>query len=629
MTRLRGRDMILLNVEDVSKSYTDRLLLNKISFGINEGDKIGVIGVNGTGKTTLLKLLADIEKPDSGRIIKTGNINIEYLPQSIDFDPNAKIIQQVFRGNSENMTILRRYREAIYNPNTPKEEIIKLSQQMDTINGWDLESEAKTVLTQLGIHEFDAKIGNLSGGQKKRVALASALINTSDLLILDEPTNHLDNQTIDWLEDYLSRRKGALLMVTHDRYFLDRVTNQIIELDRGNLHIYRGNYSYFLEKKMEREEREIASERKRKSLYRIELAWMKQGAKARSTKQKARIQRFNDLENSTFNGNTEELEISVGASRLGKKVIEVENISKSYNGVKLIDNFTYTVLRDDRIGILGANGLGKSTLLKIISQEIDPDTGSVEIGETVKLGVFSQEILNLDDDQRAIDYIREGGEFVTTIDGTKISASQMMERFLFSKDLQWTPIGKLSGGEKRRLNLLRVLIESPNVLLLDEPTNDLDIQTLTILEEYIDEFSGAVIVISHDRYLLDKIAEKVFVFEGNGKVVQYTGNYAYFKEVQEKEEKVEKPIKKEIQRETKKSLKFSYNEQREWEMIDGIIEDLESKIESIKEEMEKFTSDYTKLEELLGEKNRLETELDEKMERWIYLSELAEEINRQ
>lgn len=621
--------MILLNIENISKSYTEKELLNNISFGIMEGDKIGLIGINGTGKTTLLKILAGIEEPDSGRIIRSNNINIEYLPQNIDFDPNATIIEQVFRGNSENMMIIREYEKAVSSSDTPKEDIIKLSQKMDSINGWELESEAKTILTKLGIHDFNEEIGHLSGGQKKRVALASSLINPSDLLILDEPTNHLDNETIEWLEGHLSRRREALLMITHDRYFLDRVVNQIIELDRASLYSYKGNYSYFLEKKLEREEIEIATERKRKSLYRNELAWMKQGVKARGTRQKARVERFHQLESSALVDDSRSLEISVATSRLGKKVIEIKDISKSYDEVKLIDNFSYTVLRDDRVGILGRNGLGKSTLLNIIGKRLSPDSGDIDIGETVRIGFFSQEISHLDEEQRAIDYIKEGGEFVTTGDGAKISASQMMENFLFPSDLQWAPIGKMSGGERRRLNLLRVLMESPNVLLLDEPTNDLDIQTLTILEEYIEEFPGAVIIVSHDRYLLDKVVEKVFVFEGKGHIKEYTGNYEYFKNQQKDSGVVEKPVKKENVKKSKKPTKLSYNEQREWDNIDELIEELEVKIESIDKDMESAASQYTKLQELLKEKEEVEIQLEEKMERWVYLSEKLEEIENQ
>ena len=621
--------MILLNIENVSKSYTEKTLIENISFGVMEKDKIGLIGINGTGKTTLLKLIAGIEEPDQGRIIRANNINIEYLPQNPYFEKDAKVIEQVFKGDSANLKIVRDYEAAISNPNTKKDEIIRLSELMDSVGGWELEAEAKSILTRLGINDFNAIINHLSGGQKKRVALASALINPSDLLILDEPTNHLDNDTIDWLEDYLSRRKGGLLMITHDRYFLDRVVNRIMELDGGNLYSYKGNYSYFLEKKSEREEIMAASEEKRQNLYRRELSWMRQGAQARSTKQKARIQRFNELEDSAIDLNKDKMQISVASSRLGKKIIEVKDIFKSYGDNNLVKDFTYTVLRGDRIGILGANGLGKSTLLKIFSGEISPDKGAVEIGETVKLGVFSQETTHLDDNQRAIDYIKEGGEFISTADGIKISASQMLERFLFPPDLQWAPIGKLSGGEKRRLHLLRTLMESPNVLLLDEPTNDLDIQTLTILEEYIEEFTGAVIIVSHDRYLLDKIVEKVFVFEGNGQIKAYTGNYSYFKEQTKEEEPKDKEEKKERVKGPSQKLKFSFNEQREWETIDEDISILEEGITKIGKEMENAASEYTMLEELIKNKEEVEKKLEEKMERWVYLSELDEKIKNQ
>ena len=621
--------MILLNIEDISKSYTEKTLLKDISFGIMDRDKIGLIGINGAGKTTLLKLLAGVEEPDSGRIIKSNNINIEYLPQNPYFEPNAKVIQQVFKGTSQNMKVIRDYEAAINNLDTPKEEIIRLSQEMDSIDGWEMESDAKNILTKLGINNFNQIMKNLSGGQKKRVALASALINPSDLLILDEPTNHLDNETIDWLEDYLARRNGALLMITHDRYFLDRVVNQIIELDRGSIFSYKGNYSYFIEKKSERDEIEISSELKRQNLYRRELAWMRQGAKARSTKQKARIQRFHQIEDNEMDLTKEKVEISVASSRLGRKIIEANEVSKSYGDTQLIDSFTYTVLRDDRVGILGANGLGKSTLLNIFSGKLKPDSGSVEIGETVKLGIFSQETTQLDDNQRVIDYIKEGGEFIITSDGTRISASQMLEKFMFSPDLQWTPIGKLSGGEKRRLHLLRTLIEAPNVLLLDEPTNDLDIETLTILEQYLEEFPGAVIIVSHDRYLLDKIVDKVFVFEGNGKIKGYTGNYSYFKDIKKEEEPKEQITKKERIKQPSNIIKFSYKEQREWESIEEDIEKLEGSITDLDKQLETAASEYTKLEVLLRQKQEQEQKLEEKMERWIYLSELSERINEQ
>lgn len=636
--------MNLISIENIKKSYSEKPLLNNINLGINEGDKIGVIGINGTGKSTLLRIIAGVEVPDEGRIIKGNSVRIEYLPQNPDFDPEATVIEQVFRGNSEVMKVIRDYEKAIQNPDTAVDEITRLTSAMDTVNAWQIESEAKTVLTRLGILEFTAKVGTLSGGQRKRIALASALITPSELLILDEPTNHLDNDTIDWLEQYLNKRKGALLMVTHDRYFLDRVVNQIIELDTGNLHIYKGNYNYFLEKKLEREEIEAASERKRQSLMRKELAWIMRGAKARTTKQKARIERFEQLSEKTINIKDEKLDISVASSRLGKKIIELEHITKSYDNKKLIDDFSYVVLRDDRVGIVGPNGSGKSTLINIISKRLEPDSGNIEIGETVRIGLFSQETYHMDDSLRVIDYIRESAEYLSTADGQKISASQMLERFLFPPQEQWAPIGKLSGGEKRRLHLLRVLMDAPNVLLLDEPTNDLDIETLTILEDYLDDFPGAVIAVSHDRYFLDKMAEKIFVFEGKGKIRQYTGNYSLFKENEILDNEDNTPndtsnknrdksnktqdSKDDAKNEKKKALKFTFKEQKEFDEIDDIIAGLEEKIQEVEAKISEAASDYVLLQELLVQKEELEKQLDEKMQRWVYLNELAEEIER-
>ena len=613
--------MNLLNVENISKSYGEKILFKNINLGINEGDKIGLIGINGTGKTTLFKIIAGLEEPDEGVVVKGSSVRIEYLPQKISFDPDATVKEQVFKGNSKNMVLLRQYEEAINNPNTPNEEILRLTNEMDAMNIWSLENEAKAILTTLGISDFQAKVGEMSGGQRKRVALASALINPSELLILDEPTNHLDNDTIDWLEEYLSRRKGALLMITHDRYFLDMVANQIIELDNNSLYSYQGNYNYYLEKKLEREEMEVASEKKRKSLLRKELAWMKQGAKARSTKQKARIERFNEMSEKRADLPDEKLEISVGSRRLGKKIIELEHISKSFDDKNIIDDFNYILLKDDRIGILGPNGCGKSTLINIMAGKLEPDTGKVEVGDTVKIGLYSQETYHIDDSMRVIDYVKEGSDFITTEDGTKVSASQMLEKFLFPPAVQWTLIGKLSGGEKRRLHLLRVLMEAPNVLLLDEPTNDLDIETLTILEDYIEEFSGAVVVVSHDRYFLDKIVDKVFVFEGEGKIVQYTGNYWDFKHnIKDKKiessDSINKAPKKERTKSDNKSLKLSYMEQREYEEIDDIISNLEDKIHEIDVKIEEASTQYMVLQDLLCEKDKLKVELDEKMKRW-------------
>ncbi|WP_425449134.1 ABC-F family ATP-binding cassette domain-containing protein [Dethiothermospora halolimnae] len=628
--------MNILSVENIYKSYTEKQLLNNISLGINEGNKIGLIGVNGTGKSTLLKIITGIEKPDKGRIIKNNNTRIEYLSQNPHFDREATVLEQVFKGNSDIMKLVREYQMAINNPDISNEKIIKLTNKMDTMNAWDLESEAKAILTKLGIPDFNAKVGNMSGGEKKRIALASALINPSDLLILDEPTNHLDNDTIDWLEEYLNNKKGSLIMITHDRYFLDRIVNHIIELDRGNLYTYVGNYNSYLEKKLEREEVELAKEKKRQRLFKKELAWMKKGVKARTTKQKARIDRFEKLEESNVNIKEDKMDISVGSSRLGRKVVEIENISKSFDNKVVIDDFSYIVLRDDRVGIIGPNGSGKSTLINIISGKLNPNKGDVTIGETVKMGVFSQEAHEMDNNLRVIEYIKKGAEYITTSKGDKITASQMLERFLFPPDIQWNLIGKLSGGEKRRLHLLRVLMEAPNVLILDEPTNDLDINTLTILEDYLEEFEGAVISVSHDRYFLDKMAEKIFVFEGKGKIVQYTGNYTQIKKDakltnskainEKKETKNKSENKKEKIKPKDKSLKFSYNEKREFEEIDDIIVNLEAKVEEIESKIEGASTDYVRLQELISEKKEIEEKLDEKMKRWVYLNELAEKI---
>lgn len=638
--------MNLLSIEGISKSYSEKALLENISFGINEGDKIGLIGINGTGKTTLLRIVAGVEQPDTGRIIKGSSVRIEYLPQNPYFDPEAIVMEQVFRGGSAVMKLIREYEAAVRNPDTPSEKMIKLTHDMDAMNAWSIESEAKTVLTKLGISDFDAKIGTLSGGQRKRIALAAALINPSELLILDEPTNHLDNDTIDWLEQYLNKRKGALLMVTHDRYFLDRVVNGTLELDRGSLYAYKGNYNDFLEKKLEREELEAANEKKRQSLFRKELAWIRRGAKARTTKQKARIDRFNKLAEKAVELEDEKLEISVAGSRLGKKIIELEYITKSFGDKKIIEDFSYIVLRNDRIGIIGPNGIGKSTLLHILFGNLEPDSGKIEIGETVRMGLFSQETYHMDEQLRAIEFIREGAEYLTTGEGCKITASQMLERFLFPPALQWTPIAKLSGGERRRLHLLRVLMEAPNILLLDEPTNDLDIETLTILEDYLEEFPGAVIAVSHDRYFLDKIAEKIFVFEGDGKVVQYTGNYTDYKEsssdsedglpASKEDNKRQRAAEKKTgegarssqERDKARPLKFTYKEQKEFEEIDAVIAGLEERVQELDAEINGAASDYTRLQQLLAEKEEAEKALEEKMERWVYLNELAEKISK-
>ncbi|SQB33551.1 ABC-F family ATP-binding cassette domain-containing protein [Clostridium cochlearium] len=644
--------MNLISIENLSKSYGEKTLFNEISFGINEGDKIGIIGINGTGKSTLLKIIAGIESYDSGNIIRKNNIVIEYLPQHPYFDENSNVIQQVFKGTSPIMKTIRNYENALeeveLNPEDKslQKKLMDLTSKMDNLNLWQIESEAKAILTIFGITNFYEKVKNLSGGQKKRIALCSSLINPCDLLILDEPTNHMDNEIITWLEEYLNKRKGALVMITHDRYFLDRVTNKILEISKGRLFNYSGNYSIFLEKKAEREELEKSSESKRQNLLRRELQWIKRGAKARSTKQKARIDRFNKLSEESIDLDDNKVDISTSFTRLGKKVIELKDISKSFGDKTLIKDFNYIVLPKDRIGIVGPNGAGKSTLIKILNGDLTPDKGTIEIGETVKIGYFSQECGSIDDDLRVIEYIRETAEFITTSDGSKISASQMLERFLFDSEMQWSLIRKLSGGEKRRLYLLKVLMDAPNVLLLDEPTNDLDTETLTILEDYLENFNGSVISVSHDRYFLDKIADKIFVFEGNGVIQKHTGNYSevmevtgdgYCKSTKSSKEEVNEVNDNKNFTETKnnkskpknKSLKFSYKEKLEYEQIDEIIEDLEEKIIKLDEEISENTSDFQKLQELLKKKQDLEKLLEEKMNRWTYLNELAEKIEEQ
>ena len=564
------------------------------------------------------------------------------MSQNTEFDLESTVLEQVFKGDSIEMKVLRDYEVALENsmksPNEEKfqQRLIRLTDDMNKHNVWELENQAKTILTKLGITDFEKTIKYLSGGQKKRVALASALISPCDLLILDEPTNHMDSITIDWLESYLEGRRGALLMVTHDRYFLDRVVNNTIELEKGNLYSYAGNYSEFLEKKLEREVLESSMEQKRQSLYKKELEWMRKGAKARTTKQKARIQRFEDIRDSKVDVDNSNLDMSVSGSRLGQKIIELNNISKSFEDQLLIDDFTYTFLRDDRVGIIGRSGIGKSTLLNLIMETINPDSGDISIGSTVNIAYFSQELEDMDTSLRAIEYIKKSGEFVTTGDGTKISASQMMERFLFTSDMQWSIISKLSGGERRRLYLLKILMTSPNVLILDEPTNDLDLDTLKVLEDYIHDFSGPVITVSHDRYFLDVVCNKIFSFEGNGNIVVNVGNYSDFSDkrdiliantIKTNSEEKQKSKDNNINKPKASKPKFSYNEKREFEKIDMEIETLEEKLTLVDSDMEAYSSEYTKLQELMEEKEKLEDELLVKLERQEYFINLEKEIS--
>src|SRR6056297_449700 len=628
--------MSVLEVEKISKSYSEKVLFDNISIAINEGEKIGLIGINGTGKSTLLKVIAGLETADKGRIINGSDVKIGYLLQNPEFKKGTTVLEQVFKGNTPVMKLIREYEDILQrleeNPGDShfQKKMIELTQKMDLMEAWSIETEAKIILTKLGISDFKADVEKLSGGQRKRVAMASVLITPADLLILDEPTNHIDNETVDWLESYIKNRKGALLMVTHDRYLLDRVANRIIELDRGKLYSYQANYSKYLEMKIERNEIEEASERKRQNLIKRELEWIKRGAKARSTKQKARLENLN-REKAPLEAGTVEMQ---GAfSRLGRKIIEMKNISKSFSCGEIIRDFSYVLLRNDRIGIIGPNGAGKSTLMKIASGVIEPDTGIVDTGETVKIGYFSQENDDMDKSMRVMDYIREQAEFVDTGKGMA-SASQMLERFLFPPSEQWKLISKLSGGERRRLYLLRILMGAPNVLMLDEPTNDLDIQTLTVLEGYLDEFPGAVVVVSHDRYFLDRVADSIFSFEGNGFIKRFAGNYSDYSEFVKSINQVKTDSvsakdsdsggKKEKKK--TKNLKFTYKEQKEFECIDDLIANLEGNIDEIGILMQEASRDFERLQALSEKKDELEKELENAMDRWTYLNELNEEI---
>ena len=633
--------MNLLSTESLSKAYGEKKLFDKIAFGIDDSDKIGLIGINGTGKTSFLKVIAGIDEADAGSFIKSSNLKIEYLAQNPDFDFEITVLEQVFEGSSPLMVLLREYENVSSslekNPSDTKLQmrLMELNAKMDLNEAWQIEREAKTVLMKLGIMEFDKKIGELSGGQRKRVAMAGALIRPCDLLILDEPTNHIDNETITYLEDYLSNRKGALLMVTHDRYFLDRVVNKIWELDEGKLYAYQGAYTKFLELKAQREADDKRIQEKKQSLYKSELAWMRKGVEARRTKQKARKDRFKILETEIDKSSDEKLDISVAGKRLGRKIIEINDISKSFGDKVVLKNFTYTVLKGDRIGIVGNNGEGKSSLLNAIAKKLDLDSGTIEIGETIKIGYYSQENIDMDTSLRVIEYIKNKAEYIETSDGTKITAAMMLEKFLFTGDMQWSFISKLSGGERRRLYLLSVLMEGPNVLLLDEPTNDLDIQTLAILEDYIDEFNGPVITVSHDRYFLDKIADKIFAFEGEGNIEISFGDYTDYSEKKKQtiEDTASETVKASLKDKDKSSeakpkakTKFSYKEQQEFDTIDEKIEQTETKLAQIKIDMEKNAADFVKLAELTKEEERLNSLLEELMERWAYLNELAEEL---
>lgn len=606
--------MNILNAEKISKTYGEKVLFDKVVLGVNKGDKIGVIGVNGTGKSTFLKIIAGIEEPDAGEIVSGRGVTVSYLAQAPQFNPGDTIVGYVIKDKNNAS-----------------------------------EAEAKTILTKLGITDFDAAINTLSGGQRKRIALARTLVSPAEVLILDEPTNHLDSDMVIWLEEYIKKFRGELIMVTHDRYFLDNVTNRIVELDSGKLYGYDTNYSGFLELKTQREEMERATEAKRANILRRELEWIRRGCQARSTKQQARIDRYEDMKEASRQARAsfenKALEMNSVSTRLGKKTIELSDICKSFGEKKVIDDFTYIFLRDDRIGIIGKNGCGKSTLMKIITGNLKPDSGSVEIGDTVRIGYFMQENEPLDEKMTVLEFVRSIGEYVTTATG-KATASQMCEKFLFGPKSQWTPISKLSGGEKRRLYLLSVLMSAPNVLILDEPTNDLDIETLEILEDYLDGFAGIVIVVSHDRYFLDRTVDRIFSFEGGGRLKQYEGGFSDYYEKKQAENGIAsdgatqsvkeavsgdttsaKPKKYYKERENK--LKFTYAEQKEYDTIDDDIASLESKIEELDGEIAGAATQYSRLNELMQEKADVEAQLEHKMDRWVYLNDLAEKIEAQ
>ena len=631
--------MLLLSATDLCKTHGLKIIFDHISLHIDSGDKIGLLGVNGTGKSTLLRILSGLAQADEGEIQTSNQLVLEYLPQHPDFDEDATVLQQIFRGESPFMKVLRNYEQTLdaleRYPDDQQltQQLLDLSAQMDAQNAWQLESEAKAILNKLGIHDVSAKVQTLSGGQRKRIALAGALIRPCNLLILDEPTNHLDHEAIEFLEQHLKNKNCALLMVTHDRYFLDRVTNRILELSNGKLYAYEGNYETFLELKTQREEEQQRIQEKAQALYKQELAWMRKGVEARRTKQKARIERFYQLEDSLTVQQEDKLEISLQHSRLGKKIIELDHLHKTFGDKVCIDDLTYTVVRDDRIGIIGNNGLGKSTLLNIIGKQLPYDSGSVILGDTVRIGYYTQDNSDLPLDMRVIDYVREKGEYIHSSDGSLISAARMLERFLFSGAQQHAFIHQLSGGEKRRLYLLGVLMDDVNVLLLDEPTNDLDIQTLQILEDFIDHFNGPVLAVSHDRYFLDRIARRIFAFEGNGVVDIYTGNYSDYAEKKQQAEPTEAaPAPKEKKGDTRQrtqKIKFTYQEAKEYDAIENDIAALETQIQQCDLDMAANSTDFAKLNELNQQKERLEQQLSEKMERWEYLMNKAEQIAQQ
>jgi ATP-binding cassette subfamily F protein uup len=641
--------MSLITLQSVKKDFGIKEILKDASLSLDATDKVGLIGTNGSGKSTLLKMMAGLEPIDHGQILANSGATIVYLPQQPDLDENRTVLEQIFADAGEQMALVREYEEIsdkLAHAPEDKQLMTRLSslmQRMDAIGAWEVETNAKIILSQLGITDFNAVIGTLSGGYRKRIALATALLSEPDLLLMDEPTNHLDANSVEWLQSYLNRYRGAILLITHDRYFLDKVTNRIIEIDRGDIYTYAGNYSYYLEKKALSEESAQSSQRKHQGVLRRELEWLKRGPKARSTKQKARIDRIRDMQETEFKQAQGKVDISTPSRRIGKKVIELNNISKAYDGRTLIKEFTYEFSPDDRIGIIGGNGAGKSTLLDMITGRAQPDSGSVEIGTTIHIGYFNQHSEELqsalNEEQRVIDYIKEEGEFVKIADGTKITASQMLERFLFPANQQYAPISKLSGGEKRRLFLLRVLMSTPNVLILDEPTNDLDVQTLAVLEDYLEDFSGCVIVVSHDRYFLDRTVDTIFAFEEDGNIRQYPGNYSVYLDYKQAEEAQQQQINNTKEKaknvetlhttslpkenENKKRRSLSNWQKREFEQLEGKIAQMEAeKAEAEKALVNVPPGNYSQVQKLYEQVETLKEAIDVATERWLELAEI-------
>jgi len=649
--------MAIFTLKSVRKDFGIKEILKDASFSLDEGDKVGLIGTNGSGKSTLLKMIAGLEPIDAGELWVNSGAKIVYLPQQPELDESRTVLEQVFADSGEQMALVREYEELSDklaheqgDLETLMARLSSVSQRMDAVGAWELETNAKVILSKLGIENFEARIGDLSGGYRKRIALATALLSEPDVLLMDEPTNHLDALSVEWLQSYLSRYRGALLLITHDRYFLDRVTNRILEIDRGDLFTYTGNYAYYLEKKAEAEESAVSSQRKHAGVLRRELEWLKRGPKARSTKQKARIDRIHDMQTQEFKQTQGKVDISTAGRRIGKKVIELTNISKAYDDRTLINNFTYTFNPEDRVGIIGSNGSGKSTLMNIITEQVQPDTGTVEIGSTIHIGYFDQhsDDLALHADERVIDYLKSVAELVKTVDGSVITASQMLERFLFPPNQQYAPIAKLSGGEKRRLFLLRVLMSAPNVLILDEPTNDLDVQTLAVLEDYLEDFNGCVIVVSHDRYFLDRTVDAIFAFESGGVLRQYPGNYSVYLDYKQAEgeaesktagkgQKAEGKLERTKDRQenesqksesenakSNKSRKLSFKERKEYETLEVQIPDMEMEKEGIEKVLYNTPpSDFADMQQMTERLAELTQAIDTATERWLELAERA------